>query len=106
MRVPEVVLPLMLLKRSGYMQEDEHRLVIYNCETSGMDEFRANVKIDFPLLRMPLPDPCRFIDQIMLGKDVSVEKEDALHKEVNKTGWISDIVRSQFGHAPSFQTKY
>ena len=106
LRFPEAVMPLLFIRREEYRQEEELRLVIRNCETAGMDEFRDRVKIKGHLMRMPLVDGAYFIDEILLGTNVSEKNEQLLRAELDKAGWNAKVFRSKLNQIPSFRTKY
>lgn len=106
MRVPELVSFCMLLKRDVYRQEDEWRILIRNIEASGMDEFRARVKIGDGLMRIPIKDQREFIHEIMLGPRLNNDNAQRLREKLAKHKWNSSVVQSSIAEHPSFSTKY
>lgn len=106
LRFPETVTVSMFLKREESRQEEEWRLLIRNCETSGMDEFRKHVEVDGPLMRLPLPDAKNFVSEILLGCSVSEDQENMLRNTLVKAGWRAVISRSGVNEKPQFFTSY
>lgn len=106
MRFPDSVSFCMLLKRDVYRQEDEWRILIRNIEASGMDEFRARVKIGDGLMRMPIKRQREFIHEIMLGPCINDDSTRRLRDRLSKHMWNSSVVQSRITEHPSFSTKY
>lgn len=106
MRYPELVSLCMLLKRDAYRQEEEWRLLIRNIEANGMDDFRAHVKIEEGLMRIPIANQQDFLAEIMLGPYVSREREDILKQAILGHGWGTSIIKSAIDEQPSFLTNY
>lgn len=103
---PLSVMWSLLFKRDVYKQEEEVRIVIRNGEMSGIDEFRENVSIEHPLMRMPLHNSKNFVTNVLLGTDISREQQELLAECLRTHGWTARTEVSRMNAVPTFKTPY
>lgn len=106
LRFPLSVMWSLLFKRDVYKQEEEVRIVIRNVETSGIEEFREKARIEPPLLKIPLVTPEDFVRDILLGTDVTADRQAALNNCLRAHNWTAHVEVSRMKDLPDFRTRY